>query len=439
MEWLDWITAGVRWLKENPEVTWSGAGFTILGVFYFVVKISLTVIIRRVRGKPPLSPQSDTSEWQAKSQLHREQHTNFYSFPPIQASQDINKTNSLQHVGRSSFVQERIGMLDVFIRRLTGHTVPLTTQHTKKWLPKNRHKLLTRLQWELNERINSLLLGQTTLHLDKDLSPYEVERPHTRQDIIDYTLERDGAVVESTDQPIVELFLRPDVGQRLAILGRPGSGKTVCLLKLLEHLLQQAEGDAHEPLPIIFECSEWDGRELVPWMAYQLHRKYEIKEETARQMVQNRDILPLFDGLDELATEKQGDFVRCFNALPNDRPQVVCCRIKEYEYLQENAGDKLALRNAVILRDITRQRLKGHLLRAGLHDLWTLLEQSENEADPSSPKPAEEGRDREQAQTLLDLARRPLFLGIMISVAEKLRRNRSLPSFHTKKELDKKE
>ena len=305
-----------------------------------------------------------------------------------------------------------------FFARLFKKQTSSDQHDANKWFVENRHKLLDRLQWELDERKKSLLLGQTTLHLDKDLSPDEVYHPYTRQDSICCTLERDEKTVETTEQPIVDLFLRPDVGQRLAILGKPGSGKTVCLLK---HLLQQAEGDAHEPLPIIFECSEWDGRELVPWMAWQLHRKYEFEEDTARQMVQSRDILPLFDGLDELATEKQGDFVRCFNALPNDRPQIVCCRIKEYEYLQENAGDKLALRNAVILRDITPQRLKEHLLRAGLDDLWTLLEQSENEADPSSPQPAEEEQDTEQPQTLPELARRPLFLGIMIAVAEKLR------------------
>ncbi|MCI5132010.1 MAG: hypothetical protein D3904_10920 [Candidatus Electrothrix sp. EH2] len=80
------------------------------------------------------------------------------------------------------------------------------------------------------------------------------------------------------------------------------------------------------------------------------------------------------------------------------------------------------MKNAVILQDISRPRLKGHLLRQGLDDLWNMLEQSENEADlvPSSPGAA--GQKEEQPQSLLELARRPLFLGIMIGVAEKLRK-----------------
>ncbi|MCI5189849.1 MAG: NACHT domain-containing protein [Candidatus Electrothrix sp. AS4_5] len=295
-------------------------------------------------------------------------------------------------------------------------------QKTDDWFSRNRDKLLERLKRDLNDRRKSFLLGQNTLDLEKELSPGAVDRPYSRQDSIEYTLERNGVEVESTDQPITDLFQQPEVGQRLVILGKPGSGKTMCLLKLVELLLKQAEDNTRQPLPIIFECSEWDGRELLPWMAWQLNRKYDIQEKIARQMVEERDILPLFDGLDELAAEKQGDFIRLFNTLPNDRPQVVCCRVKEYGQLQENSGVKLALKNAVILRDISRPRLKGHLLRQGLDELWNMLEQSENEVDSSLSPTAEGELQGEQSQSLLELARRPLFLGIMIGVSEKLRK-----------------
>ena len=267
---------------------------------------------------------------------------------------------------------------------------------------KNRHKLLDRLQWELDTRLQFFLAEKKSLDLDKKLAPNQVGHPHSRQDSIAYTLERDGVAVESTDQSIVDLFLRPEVGQRLAILGKPGGGKTVCLLRLVEHLLGEAKTDTALPLPVVFECSEWDGQELLPWMAYQLRRRYEMQEDTALRLIQERDILPLFDGLDELAADRQGDFLRHFNALPADRPQVVCCRVKEYNHLRENSGQALALSNAVILQDISRQRLKGHLRRAGLDDLWALLEQSESEVEQATPAPAEEGQ-AEQPQSLLQL------------------------------------
>ncbi|MCI5136301.1 MAG: hypothetical protein D3920_14820, partial [Candidatus Electrothrix sp. AW2] len=63
MDLLDKIIAGLHWLKENPEVTWSGAGFTLLGILFLVVKTPLTAIIRRLFGKPPLPPSVDTNDW----------------------------------------------------------------------------------------------------------------------------------------------------------------------------------------------------------------------------------------------------------------------------------------------------------------------------------------------------------------------------------------
>ena len=282
------------------------------------------------------------------------------------------------------------------------------------WLAKNRKNRLGRFQSELKDRRQSFLLGHIALELDKNLAPKQVSRPYSFRDRTDCIWERDGVPVATTDQPIVDLFCRPDVGEQLAILGEPGSGKTVCLLTLLEHLLQTAQDNDAAPLPVVFECSEWDGRELSLWMAAQLHRKYSFPEDMARHLVQAHDILPLLDGLDELATEKQESFVRQFNLFADNRPLAICCRLEEYRQLQErsrqlreSAEQKLALRNAAILQNITPQRLKGHLLRTGLEDIWTVLEQSRLEAG--------------QPQSLLELAQRPLFLGLLIEVAQDLR------------------
>ncbi len=80
------------------------------------------------------------------------------------------------------------------------------------------------------------------------------------------------------------------------------------------------------------------GQPRPDWMAWQLHRKHPFPEETARQLVQAGDIFPLFDGLDELAAAKQGDFVRQFNAFSENRDVAICCREQEYRHLWENAG-----------------------------------------------------------------------------------------------------
>lgn len=304
----------------------------------------------------------------------------------------------------TSLLVAALPLLFVWFRKPNAAAV----QHdASDWLAKNRRKLLGRFQSELNDRRQSFLLGHAALELDKNLAPNQVSRPYSFRDRTDCIWERDGVPVATTDQPIVDLFCRPDVGEQLAILGKPGSGKTVCLLTLLEHLLQTAQDNDAAPLPVVFECSEWDGRELSLWMAAQLHRKYSFPEDMARHLVQAHDILPLLDGLDELATEKRGSFVSQFNLFADNRPLVLCCRLEEYRQLRESEGQKLALRNAAILQDITPQRLKGHLLRTGLEDIWTVLEQSRIEAG--------------QPQSLLELAQRPLFLGVMIEVAQDLR------------------
>jgi hypothetical protein len=291
------------------------------------------------------------------------------------------------------------------ITRLRKPNTASIQHDASDWLAKNRRKLGHRFQNELDDRRHSFLLGKEPLELDKILAPQEVAHPHSLQDSIACTLERDGLAVETIDQPIVNLFSRPEVGRRLAILGEPGSGKTVCLLKLCGHLLQEAAADESAPLPVIFECSEWDSRDLLPWMAWQLHRKHHFPEDTARQLVQTGDIFPLFDGLDELAAERQRDFVRAFNAFAEGRHLVLCCRLEEYRQLRKNAGQKLALSNAAILQDIAPAWLEEHLRQQGLDALWNQIEHSEN---------------------LLQLARRPLFLGLMTAVADKLRQGSGL-------------
>ncbi len=297
----------------------------------------------------------------------------------------------------TSLLVAALPLLFVWFRKPNASAV----QHdASDWLAKNRKKLLARFQNELDTRRRSFLLGKEPLELDKILAPQEVAHPHSLQDSIACTLERDGLAVETTGQPIAALFNRPEVGRRLAILGEPGSGKTVCLLKLCGHLLHEAETDELAPLPVVFECSEWDGRDLLSWMAWQLYCKHNFPEDTARQLVQTGDIFPLFDGLDELAAERQKAFVQAFNAFAEGRHVVLCCRLEEYCQLHKTAGQKLALNNAAILQDIAPARLEEHLRQQGLDELWNQIEQSES---------------------LLQLAQRPLFLGLMIAVADELR------------------
>ncbi|WP_446008783.1 NACHT domain-containing protein [Candidatus Electrothrix sp.] len=260
--------------------------------------------------------------------------------------------------------------------------------------PNLRRDLLRRFREDLTTRLASLLDERDPLNLDKMLSPQEVSHPHSLRDIL---YEQEGDAPQLTGQSVIEIFNQPDTRQRLAILGKPGSGKTFSLLELFDHLLQLAEEDKNKPLPVIFECSEWDGQELVPWMAGQIN-KY-VTKELAHQLVQDRVIFPLFDGLDELSQTRQEEFVRVFNAFQPGRSLVLCCRVKEYRHLQE----KVALNHAIILQDISAKKLEGYLKRLQLYSLWDLLQQLRKEGDEGC---------------LFELARRPLFLGIILTLEQ---------------------
>ncbi|MCI5224136.1 MAG: hypothetical protein D3924_16070 [Candidatus Electrothrix sp. AR4] len=134
-------------------------------------------------------------------------------------------------------------------------------------------------------------------------------------------------------------------------------------------------------------------------MGHQLYLKYGLKEKLARELVQYGIVFPLFDGLDELLQNKQDDFVRVFNEFQAGRSLVLCCRIKEYRSLQE----KVALNHAIILQDISEKKLEGHLKRLQLYGLWDFLQRLQKGGEESS---------------LFELARRPLFLNIILTLEE---------------------
>lgn len=45
--------------------------------------------------------------------------------------------------------------------------------------------------------------------------------------------------------------------QELLILGEPGAGKSTLLLELAHHLVEQAEQDVSQPLPVLLPLSSW--------------------------------------------------------------------------------------------------------------------------------------------------------------------------------------
>jgi formylglycine-generating enzyme required for sulfatase activity len=154
---------------------------------------------------------------------------------------------------------------------------------------------------------------------------------------------------------LLELFERPEVDQRLLILGEPGAGKTTLLRALAARLLERAVQDPTAPMPILLNLASWQAPQqsmesMEDWLVRQLKSQYSVNRPLAQNWLRNRQLLPLLDGLDELPEARFQPVIEGINqgladmALPG---LVVCSRVFEYDEfhrvpLRLNAAIRLA-------------------------------------------------------------------------------------------------
>jgi len=146
--------------------------------------------------------------------------------------------------------------------------------------------------------------------------------------------------------------LRPS---RLVIVGAAGSGKTMLAVELLIALLADRDG-SEEPsrreVPVLLSLSSWDTRRtLQEWITSHLASTYQIRERTARRLVDGHWVMPVLDEMDEMDADSAKDAVRQLNthasfSLPG--PLVLTCREEQYLELAEHHA--LGLQDAAVVR-----------------------------------------------------------------------------------------
>lgn len=114
-----------------------------------------------------------------------------------------------------------------------------------------------------------------------------------------------------------------DAQQHLLILGSPGGGKTTLLLELAQVLLARAEHDKEQAIPVVFNLSSWAQQRLPleKWLVQELRANYGVGKNLAQQWVRKNGILPLLDGLDEVAEPQRATCVTAINAYQDERPK----------------------------------------------------------------------------------------------------------------------
>jgi hypothetical protein len=253
---------------------------------------------------------------------------------------------------------------------------------SERQLKRNRRQMIARVRHDWIEGV----LNQSLYHVVRiDLGLED------RPDVVDNPLT---LVVQEAAKPPRMLPPRTKISTSfdehagaLLILGAPGSGKTTLLLELACTLLDRADKDETHPMPVVFNLSSWAGRRLplAEWLIEELNGRYQVPRKLAQEWVPTEQILPLLDGLDEVAAEHREACVGTINKFRAEHgllPMAVCSRAEEYQTLTS----RLRLPTAVVVQPLTRGEVEEYLDRyskhlagiraalAGDETLWELLD-----------------------------------------------------------------
>ena len=172
------------------------------------------------------------------------------------------------------------------------------------------------------------------------------------------------------------IFESIGAGRTLLILGEPGAGKTVTLLKLAESLIKRTTNDLSQPLPVVVNLSSWarQRKSIENWLAQELYKTYQISKFLGKAWIDKEQLILLLDGLDEVAAQHRNDCVKALNQFIQEHGRtemVVCSRIRDYEALSE----RLRLRSAIYVQPLTFQQIDQYLEQGAeqLEALKTLL------------------------------------------------------------------
>jgi NACHT domain len=154
---------------------------------------------------------------------------------------------------------------------------------------------------------------------------------------------------------------------RLLIVGSPGSGKTVLLLKLAIELLGE-DCKVDQRLPVIFNLASWSPvyAKFDDWLIDVLNAGNGLSKDFARTLLEQNHIIFLLDGLDELA-RNEGVVIanrkraKCLDSL-NDylrmgRKVVICCRREEFAEMQMATNQDAPVSAKVEVLDLSKAEI----------------------------------------------------------------------------------
>lgn len=251
------------------------------------------------------------------------------------------------------------------LRRILGRPVtsPLVEKLKRPSVElQNRERMLQRLRRIYEELFTQSLQGVTQMELGLASKPDAVQNAVT---LLLQTATRPEQLL-SPGTSILHIY--DEAAHDLLILGAPGAGKSTLLVELAQQLVKRAEADETSPLPVIIPLSSWAVKRppLETWLAEQVARIYDVPKKVARQWVNEDQLLPLLDGLDEMDEAARPACIAAINVYHREHlllPLVVCSR--QVEYTQASRCQRLTLQNAVVVQPLTHEDVQAYLKQGG--------------------------------------------------------------------------
>ncbi|MET1074061.1 MAG: NACHT domain-containing protein, partial [Umezawaea sp.] len=223
-----------------------------------------------------------------------------------------------------------------------------------------------RAQWESEEQIRHV----------HDPFPLPFRWADSDPDVMDHWQNVNGTPDDDTaldlsgrGDHIVDTFRRVP-SRRLVALGEAGAGKTILTSRFALTLLGERGRAPGEPVPVIFSLGSWDPTlaSLREWLTDRLVTDYPMLgrpdgtgETLAARLLAGRRILPVLDGLDEVAEGMRGEVITRINAgmRPGDQ-FLLTNRPREFREAVE-ASDVLTAAAVVRLGGLTMDDLDRYL------------------------------------------------------------------------------
>jgi hypothetical protein len=211
----------------------------------------------------------------------------------------------------------------------------------------------------------------------------------------------------------------------LLIIGNPGVGKTVLLLKIAISLLDKTDASKREAFPVIFNLASWSPmyERFEDWLKVTLESGYGLSTDFAEILLHHERIIFLLDGLDELArnedekpaAERRGECLKSLNQYLNrGKKVVICCRRDEFVQIKKLKGQDAPVAAKVALLDLTKNQIENALLEA------THREGGKgNKIDAISASHILEFLTLKKSKVLLDILRTPFYFTTALEVFDK--------------------